>query len=59
MWNDFYRWMTRHSDAISWFFIGWLCMGALQNLAMENYIWAAVNAVLAYINYMLVNLNKF
>lgn len=45
------NWYIRNQDAITWFIIGWLTFGGLDNLASGNYFWAAVNAVLIYANY--------
>jgi hypothetical protein len=56
MWNDFYRWMSRNDEKISWFVIGWLCMGALQALTIGDYLWAAIDAALAYANYKLTTI---
>lgn len=58
MWNDIYRWMIRNSDAINWFVIGWLSMGALQALVIGDYVWAVVDAVLVYANYKLLSIRN-
>ena len=58
MWNDFYRWMSRNDTAISWFIIGWLCMGALQAFTIGDYFWMCVDLALAYVNYKLVTIRN-
>lgn len=44
-------WYIRNQDAISWFIVGWLTFGCLDSLARGQYFWAALNAVLAFVNY--------
>ena len=51
--NEFRNWYVRNQDAITWFIVGWLCYGCLDSLAKGQYVWAAINAALAYGNYKL------
>jgi hypothetical protein len=54
--NSFRNWYVRNQDAITWFVIGWLAWGGVDSLASGDYFWAAVNAVLIYVNYKFLNL---
>lgn len=49
------NWYIRNQDAISWFLIGWLSMGLLDNLIRGQYIWAAISAVIIWINYKMIS----
>lgn len=51
--NNFKNWYVRNQDAIVWFVIGWLSLSFIDNLFYGDYVWAAVDAVLIYINYNL------
>lgn len=51
--DQFKNWYMRNQDAITWFIIGWLAFGMLDNVVKQEYIWAAVQAVLIWINYKL------
>lgn len=48
------NWYVRNQDAITWFIIGFLTFGIIDNLARGAYFWAALDAVLIYINYKFV-----
>lgn len=56
MWDSFRNWYIYNQDAISWFLIGWLTFAGLDALAEGRYIWAAVDFVLAYVNYKLTKI---
>lgn len=51
----FTNWYIRNQDAISWFLIGWLSMGMLNAINDQQYIWAAIDAVMVYANYKLIS----
>jgi hypothetical protein len=53
--NGFRDWYIRNQDAITWFFIGWLSMGMFDNLSRGQYLWAAFNAALIWLNYKLIS----
>lgn len=46
-------WYVRNQDAITWFLIGWLTWGGIDQLSRGHYGWAAVDFLLAYGNYKL------
>lgn len=48
------NWWIRNQDAITWFLIGWLAFGLLDNLVKGQYGWAAFDAALIYLNYKLI-----
>ncbi len=45
-------WLTKNSVEITWFLIGMLVASAVDALSSGDYIWAAVNSVLAWLNYL-------
>jgi hypothetical protein len=49
--GQFRNWYVRNQDAITWFIIGWLAMGLLDNLTRGNFVWAGIDAVIIYVNY--------
>ena len=49
--NSIRNWYVRNQDAITWFIIGWLTWAGIDQLVQGNYIWAAIDAALIYINY--------
>ena len=51
--GQFRNWYVRNQDAITWFLIGWLSFGLLQNVITGDWVWAAVDALLIYANYKL------
>lgn len=54
--GHFRNWYSRNQDAITWFLIGWLTFSALDSLVNGQYIWAAVSAFLAWVNYKLISI---
>lgn len=54
MMQNFKNWYVRNQDAITWFIIGWLAFGMLDNLIKQQYIWVVVQAVLIWVNYKLI-----
>ena len=44
------EWFRRNAYEINFFIAGWCAFAALDNLIKGNYGWAALNAVLSYIN---------
>lgn len=53
--SGFKNWYIRNQDAITWFLIGWLSMGLLDNLITGQYIWAVISAALIWVNYKLIS----
>ena len=53
--SGFSNWYSRNQDAITWFLIGWLSMGLVDNLSRGQYFWAAFDAVLIWVNYKLIS----
>jgi hypothetical protein len=53
--STFGKWYSRNQDAITWFLVGWCTFAGLDNLLSGDYVWAAVNAALAYANYAMRN----
>ena len=53
--NKFKQWYVTNQDAITWFIIGILSLSCLSNLYKGDYIWAAVDAAIAYVNFKLRN----
>lgn len=51
--NKFKTWYVDNQDAITWFLIGLLTSGGIDQLARGEYMWAGVNFALAYVNYAL------
>ena len=45
---DWYRYYQRE---ITWWIIGWLSFAVLEDIIRDNWIMAAVNAGLIYLNY--------
>ncbi len=48
--SNFRNWYVRNQDAITWFIVGVLTVNTIHNLANQEWIWAAINAVLIYAN---------
>jgi hypothetical protein len=53
--SEFRNWWFRNQDSISWFIIGWLSFAAFDNLIREHYLWAAIDAVVIWVNYKLIS----
>jgi hypothetical protein len=53
--NKFKQWYVKNQDAITWFIIGVLVVNCIDALASRNYIWAAVDAAIIYVNFKLRN----
>ena len=49
------RWYADNQDQATWFLLGLLFSNCLTNLDKGDYIWAAADAVLFYVNYKLRN----
>jgi hypothetical protein len=49
--SNFRNWYVRNQDMITGFIMGWLCMSCIDNISRGNYIWAALEAGLVYVNY--------
>lgn len=47
------EWFNTYGSEITWFIIGWLAFGLLDNLAKGNFGWALVDAVLIFVNFKL------
>lgn len=46
----FRDWYIRNSEAITWFVTGWVAMSCLENLLRGNYVWAAIDAAIVFVN---------
>lgn len=55
MMNNFRNWYVRNQDAITWFIIGWLSLNCVNNLAKGEFIWAAVDLLIIWLNVKLIN----
>ena len=53
--SGFKNWYVRNQDAITWFIIGWLALALLRALGDGEYMWAAIDAALIWLNYKLVS----
>jgi hypothetical protein len=53
MMSKFASWWYRNDSNITWFLIGWLTWGMLDNLARGNYAVSLLDAVLVAANYMM------
>ena len=49
--SSFRDWYVRNQDAITWFIIGWLTFAGIDSLLKGNYVWAAFDALLIWVNY--------
>jgi hypothetical protein len=52
---NFRDWYVRNQDAITWFLIGILSLNCLNNLYKGDYIWAAIDVAIIYVNFKLRN----
>ena len=53
--NKVKQWYIKNQDTITWFIIGILSLSCLSNLYKGDYILAAVDAAIAYVNFKLRN----
>ena len=53
--NSIKRWYVNNQDAITWFLIGILSVNCLHNLSKGDYIWAAIDVAIIYVNFKLRN----
>lgn len=53
--SKFREWYVRNQDAITWFLIGLLTSGMLEQLGKDNYWLAALSAVLILANYKMLD----
>ena len=51
--NSFRNWYLSNATEITWFLIGWLTMAGLDALGRGNYVSAAVDFGLVFVNYKL------
>ncbi len=51
--NKLLQWFREFNTEITWWIIGFLSWSVIDGLARGNYVMAAVNAGLAYLNYRL------
>lgn len=49
--NKFRQWYLDNATEITWFLIGWLVLAGFEAIGRENYVAAAVDFGLAYVNY--------
>jgi hypothetical protein len=49
--EKFRQWYVTNQDAITWFLVGFLTYGGIDQLARENYTGALIDFALAYGNY--------
>ena len=48
--NKMIEWFRRNQTGISYFIAGWCALATIDCFGRGDYLWAAVNAALAYIN---------
>jgi hypothetical protein len=53
MMNGLKNWYIYNQDAITWFIIGFLVQTLMLNFARGEWIWAAITALLIWLNYAL------
>ena len=53
--SKFREWFVQHQDPITWFLIGLLTSGMLDQLSKSDYWMAALSAVLIWANYKMLN----
>jgi len=53
--SQFRNWYVCNQDAITWFIIGILSLSCLSNLYKGDYIWAAIDVAIIYVNFKLRN----
>jgi hypothetical protein len=53
MMNGLKNWYVGNQDAITWFIIGFLVQTLMLNFSRGEWIWAAITALLIWLNYAL------
>jgi phage tail protein X len=53
--SKFREWYVQHQDAITWFLVGLLTSGMIEQLAKANYGLAVLSAVLIWANYKMLD----
>lgn len=51
MLEKFGEWFIKYNDYISWWLIGWMSFATLDSLGRGNYVFALLDAGVAYFNY--------
>ena len=54
MLDNFRAWYLRNQIEITWFLIGWLCLGGLVDFGQGDYIGALVLWGIALLNYVMI-----
>ena len=54
MLDKFRAWYLRNQVQITWFLIGWLCLGGFYDFGHGDYVGALVLWGIAFINYIFV-----
>ena len=54
MLDNFRAWFLRNQVQITWFLIGWLCLGGFYDFGHGDYVGALVLWGIAFINYIFV-----
>ena len=49
--DNFFQWFKYHHDEITWWIIGWLSFSVIDCISRSSWFWAAINAVLIFVNY--------
>ena len=53
--NSIRRWYVKNQYAITWFIIGLLSMSCLHSFSKGDYIWAAIDIAIIYVNFKFRN----
>lgn len=53
MMNSFKQWWYAYNTEITWFLIGWCTLAGIHALAQGNLVSAAINFLVAFVNYKL------
>ena len=53
MLNKFGEWYSKYDSEVTWWLIGWLSWGMIDQLARGSYGFALLNAVLIVMNYQM------
>lgn len=51
--DKFGKWFTIYNTEFTWFLIGWLAFATLEALGRGQYVFAVIDAALAYFNYVM------